>query len=271
MDEIKISIVVPFYNSELYLKRCLDSLLVSVKNMEGVQIILVDDGSEDSSRKICLDYPEFELHSHTENLGVSCARNTGLQVSKGEWVTFLDSDDTILTDGITTLMDAIQTYNNYNIIQFNHERYYAEIDRRVCKYTNTEGEHAVTGDNIDQVQMWYMVWNKLYKKSFLRSNRIQFNESLQFGEDVIFNLKCIKNDNVIYHVEKSVILRYFDNKNSLARSATIEDVVELSSALFEFLLTSRNAENQEFRRIVGSVIRGQWNSDKYQKIIEEDV
>ena len=272
MSDIKLSIIVPFYNSESYLQRCLESLSVSIDGQKNVEVILVDDGSEDSSARICKDYSKFSLITHTENLGVSCARNTGIISASGEWITFLDSDDTFLPEGIHELIDAAETYYNYNMIQFNHYRYYEEIDKKVCKYTNIEGEYICKDDDsIQQLKMWGMVWNKIYKREFLRAHRVHFPESLQFGEDSVFNLQCIKYDNRVYHVDKSAVLRYFDNKSSLARSATIEDMIEFSSSLFEMLLNSRNSENKDFRNLVRYVIQTQWSSEKCKKIIEEDV
>src|SRR5699024_86358 len=92
----KVSVIVPIYNAEKYLKKCLDSLVRQL--FEGLEIVLINDGSTDSSLSICQNYAEEHPHIHvytTPNRGVSNARNTGMELARGTWITFLDSDDWI--------------------------------------------------------------------------------------------------------------------------------------------------------------------------------
>ena len=94
MDEKLISVIVPVYNVERYLRQCIES--ITNQSYKNLQIILIDDGSKDNSGKICDEYAEKDKRVeviHKENTGVSAARNTGLDNAKGEWITFVDADD----------------------------------------------------------------------------------------------------------------------------------------------------------------------------------
>ena len=96
MNNIKVSVIVPLYNAEKFAKRCIESVLK--QTFQNYELILVDDGSKDRTGEICDQYAEKESRIkviHKKNGGVSSARNTGLEIAEGEWVTFLDADDWI--------------------------------------------------------------------------------------------------------------------------------------------------------------------------------
>ena len=104
---MKLSIIIPVYNTEKYLHRCVDSVLQ--QNMSDYELILVDDGSTDGSGKICDEYKEKDSRVkviHTQNQGVSKARNTGLELSSGEYIGFVDADDYIDADMYEKLIEA---------------------------------------------------------------------------------------------------------------------------------------------------------------------
>ena len=109
MDKVKISIIIPVYNAEEYLDRCLHSVLD--QDFTSFEVILVDDGSSDASPLICDRYsstdPRF-ITLHQSNKGVSAARNSGLNMAQGEYVMFLDSDDVLLPDALEKMVDGLK-------------------------------------------------------------------------------------------------------------------------------------------------------------------
>lgn len=115
---MKISVIVPVYNVEKYLRACLDSLLVDVP--DGVEIIIVDDGSTDESLKICKEYTHYPFIKliQQENRGLSGARNTGIEEARGEWISFVDSDDMVREDYFTTLEKVIANDENVDVVIF---------------------------------------------------------------------------------------------------------------------------------------------------------
>ena len=105
---MRISVIIPVYNTEQYLSRCLDSILS--QSFDDFELLLIDDGSTDSSGAICDSYAEKDSRVrvfHKENGGVSSARNLGLDNAKGEWIYFVDSDDEVLPDGLLTMVNCI--------------------------------------------------------------------------------------------------------------------------------------------------------------------
>lgn len=136
-DSPLISVIIPVYNVEKYLHRCLDSVIEQTyKNLE---VILIDDGSTDHSGEICDDYAAKDVRIHVihqENQGVSAARNKGLDTAKGEYIAFVDSDDYILPEMYAKMLECIIENN---------------VDFCVCQwqYEYADGRQVVQKDKID--------------------------------------------------------------------------------------------------------------------------
>jgi len=167
MDSL-ISVIVPIYNVEDYLNRCVDSIInQTYKNLE---IILVDDGSPDNCPQMCDDYAKKDSRIkvvHKENGGLSDARNAGMEVATGEYVSFIDSDDYISLDFYETLMQTMLE-NNSDIIECSVVKFYENgkfdeysDDLKVANYETVDA----LGGLIDENPFRQHVWNKLYKSS----------------------------------------------------------------------------------------------------------
>lgn len=167
MDSL-ISVIVPIYNVEKYLDRCVDSIInQTYKNLE---IILVDDGSPDNCPKMCDDYAEKDSRIkvvHKENGGLSDARNVGMEVATGEYVSFIDSDDYISLDFYETLLETIVD-NDSDIVECGVVKFYEneKFDKYNddLKVTNYDTVDALDG-LISESPFKQHVWNKLYKSS----------------------------------------------------------------------------------------------------------
>ena len=123
MNNPAISIIIPVYNAENYLRRCIDSVLS--QSFTDFELILVDDGSKDKSPQICDEYASQDTRVrviHKANGGVSAARNDGLDIAKGEYITFIDSDDWVERDYLSTLSN----YRDYDIVFFSHRLIYED-------------------------------------------------------------------------------------------------------------------------------------------------
>lgn len=189
-----ISIIVPVYNIEKYLHRCIDSILA--QSFSDFEVLLIDDGSTDSSGIICDEYSQKDNRVkvfHKENGGVSSARNIGLKNANGKWITFIDSDDVIENDYIN------------NIIKVNDG-----IDLVITGYKQKKGDIIETVEYSEQIIcvneflsqilntsiyliscIFYHPWRKLYKRSIIDNNRIEFDEDLFYGEDTVFIIKYL--------------------------------------------------------------------------------
>lgn len=167
MDSL-ISVIVPIYNVEKYLQKCVDSIInQTYKNLE---IILVDDGSPDNCPKMCDDYAEKDSRIkvvHKENGGLSDARNVGMEVATGEYVSFIDSDDYISLDFYETLLETIVD-NDSDIVECGVVKFYEneKFDKYNddLKVTNYDTVDALDG-LINENPFKQHVWNKLYKSN----------------------------------------------------------------------------------------------------------
>lgn len=193
-----ISIIIPVYNQEKYLVRCLDS--VKSQSYQNFEAILIDDGSKDSSPALCDAYvredPRFSV-LHIQNGGVSNARNMGLKIAKGEYISFLDSDDYWHPDCLMELSRALDNSPNSSIAVANYFNAYEDgaISENVSTYT---GELNVFRDyDYGSDYCLRHVWGMLIHRSFLEG--AAFSTDLFVGEDCLFmaQLFC-RNPNVVF-------------------------------------------------------------------------
>lgn len=181
-----ISIIVPVYNVEKYLSRCINSILV--QSLTDFELLLIDDGSTDKSGEICDEYAAKDQRInvfHKTNGGVSSARNLGLDYIKGELITFVDADDFVREFYLTHLLkhsqkpvDLVISYAEiYNGDNVQKESYPSKL----VDDTNFEVMF------IENDMHWHTSpWSKLYKRSIIEKNHLRFCEGMHIGEDAVF-------------------------------------------------------------------------------------
>lgn len=206
----KVSIIIPVYNKERFVERCLNSIVNQID--KNAQVIIVNDGSTDNSNTICKKYIKennWELYSIPHS-GVSAARNYGLKKVKSDYVTFLDSDDTLTTDAIEKMNSMVKD-DEFNIIQFGMN----QINGGVCHtYKMAErGDYKMP----ESIRYWQFVTNKLFKMSFLKEHKIKFNEDLEFGEDEMFVVDAFLANNGVRQASVVLYEHHLDDKNSICR------------------------------------------------------
>ena len=204
-----ISIIVPVYNAEAYLNECLESIVG--QSFQNLEIILIDDGSEDKSGEICDHYKELDSRIqvfHQKNAGVSNARNCGIEISRGEQICFIDSDDYVEVDYIELLY-----------------KYFSFGGMSACRMRNG-GESLYTDQNIimspDEAQiscfssqgMGGCVWGKLYDAKVIKDYRIRFDEDIAICEDLLFVTKYLQHATNKIVWNKSEVYFYRFNEQS---------------------------------------------------------
>lgn len=185
----KISVIVPVYNTEKYLHRCVDSILS--QSFTNFELLLIDDGSSDKSSEICDKYAENDTRVrvfHKENGGVSSARNVGLDNANGEWVTFVDSDDYVYDN----YLNNFDVYKNKDFDLINQG---LRIDKNFngCgefKFSFRGGRDEWLNEATQNGTFGYTVI-KLFKLEIIRKNNIYFNTELRFQEDELFVLNYL--------------------------------------------------------------------------------
>lgn len=189
---ISYSIIIPVYNSEKTLSNCIESLLRQTIQMKS-EIIMVNDGSTDLSSEICNDYANRHSNIrviHQNNQGASAARNRGIEAARGEWISFVDADD-IVTEDYIAAFDAVKDKAdvNYFSSRIVTDGYIGEHLLQDCYYEgNASLEDALIALKLseDKYEHYGYTWNKFFRASIIRDNKIRFTEELRYREDEIF-------------------------------------------------------------------------------------
>ena len=242
MSSPKISIIVPVYNVEKYIRRCLDS--IAAQTFTDWECICVDDGTPDASGKICNEYAQKDSRFvviHKENGGVSSARNAGLNVAKGEYVTFCDSDDWVEKEMLEVLYNtALET--DADVVMGGHK---TADEYKNCKdFFPPSGWLSMPKD----FQMcFYAPWGKLFKMTYLSKNKIYFPEKITLSEDLYFNFNIFFTSTRLYGVNKS-LYNYYKNSSSCTHNITIRKLEDEKNVLerIEKILLNSNANSEWF-------------------------
>ena len=211
-----ISVIIPIYNVEQYLKRCVDSVLCQEE--VSLEIILVDDGSTDSSGKICDDYASKNSNVkclHIENGGPATAKNRGYDIAKGNYVAFIDSDDKIEPDMFNSML--LSGYNHdADIVCCN----YIQIDEKgnISHTKHTGQEYVLNQDEAIKAilikdKIYSQCWTKIYKREMLESNHIRNTEGLKTDEDFIYNIQAFACSQTVCIVDKPLYIYTHRNKS----------------------------------------------------------
>ena len=212
-----VSIIVPIYNSDKYLKACLESLVN--QTLKNIEIILVDDNSQDDSKIIISEYAKKDdritVIYNKKNQGPSKARNDALKIATGEFIGFVDSDDYIAEDMYETMYNAAQK-TNAEIVTCGYEEFdYREIISNNPSPFNS-GVYINHEEMVEVIEkahadrfIWFS-WRNIYKREMLLDNNILFDEDIKHGEDNIFNLYAFYHAEGVISLNKSL---YFYRKN----------------------------------------------------------
>ncbi len=188
MDKVRLSIIIPVYNAEEYLDRCIVS--IAEQNFPSYEVILVDDGSTDSSPMICDRYSATDSRFrtvHKENGGVSSARNAGMNLAKGEYLMFVDSDDALLPDSLERMMEGVV---DEDIVIGGYTAFIGGVPGREVLPRKTltyrgEAMNSFFEDNIRKnCEMLDAPWSKMFRRKTVGD--LRFNEELSYAEDKLF-------------------------------------------------------------------------------------
>ncbi len=211
----KISVIIPVFNSEKYLRECLDSVVD--QTFKDIEIICVNDGSTDSSLQILEEYAQKDNRIkffNQKNLGPAAARNAGFNVARGEYIQFIDADDILEKNALETSYNKI-TAANSDMVIFCHRR----MINGSTKHNNLSSMRSYI-DNPGDINLFLpftnYVWDKLIKKEFLLKNNILFNKNIVVSEDGYYILTCLKNKPSIEYIQE-ILYTYRDAENSFTK------------------------------------------------------
>lgn len=230
MEIKRISIIIPVYNSENTLRTCLDSILA--QTMTDYECLLIDDGSTDSSGRICDEYAvkdeRFRVF-HKENGGVSSARNVGLENARGSWITFCDSDDRVSKEWLSNMLQSdaecdlvVQGFST----PMEYETMNSEINH-FCVYSGPIKDGLIL---LLQRHILGYLWVKLFKSSIIRNHHIKFDKNIFLQEDELFILSYAKYCNSMTAIEK---IGYFYNPPIENKYKQVRNRIYMTKKLFQ--------------------------------------
>lgn len=261
---IKISIIIPIYKSELFLGKCIDSILQ--QSIQDFELLLIDDGSPDNSGSICDDYAKHDTRIkviHQNNQGASSARNKGLDIAVGEWICFVDSDDYVDSEYLSNLLSGVN--NHTDIVYSNYDSY-----NYITENKSLDLETAVEYMKENSIFNMSGPVAKLFKRELIQDNQVRFPLGIHMGEDAIFNIRSLNFANNIsfvtsndYHYNKisgSLSTRYYSFKSEyMAYKYWKKDELTLFSRFFNkdkaLKMTWETRIEGQFNRVLQSVYR----------------
>lgn len=237
MDSL-VSIIVPIYNAEKYLNRCVDSILK--QDYPKFELLLMDDGSRDSSGAICDEYARKDSRVkvvHKENTGVSDTRNQALSLAQGEYIQFLDSDDWIVPEATRLLVRSMEQYQCDMVIA----DFYRVSGERLAQKGDIEEDGVMDRQEFaacmieNPADFYYgVLWNKLYRRKIIEENSIRMDVSISWCEDFLFNLEYIRHASSFYALQVPIYY-YLKRKGSLAsQGLSISNTVRMKINIFEY-------------------------------------
>ena len=224
-----VSIIIPIYNVEKHLNRCMESILK--QTLRNYEVILVDDGSPDNCSFICDQYAEkysFIRVIHKNNGGLSSARNAGLKAASGKYVGFVDSDDDIESDMYEQLFKAAEEHA-VDFVMTDYTRIDASSNMSLMKTSLAGGFYdkigikkhifpcLIMGSDIEYGPL-LAVWRCLYKRDFLKKNQIWFDEEVRWSEDNIFSAIVGYHANSFYYIKNRGLYHYYQNPGTITTS-----------------------------------------------------
>lgn len=232
---IDVSVIVPIFNSEKWLKKCVESLLSQTwKNLE---IVLVNDGSTDSSAKICEYYigqDERFTYVNQSNKGLSGARNAGLEVASGDYIYFLDSDDYLCERMVEICINTARR-TKCEVITFDSAL--NSESNRYCRDlppNKVLGCNEVLSLNIEKNQFCPVVWLYMYKRSFLLKENLKFF-SVKYYEDNLFTYKILASTGSCCYIPRKLHNHVFHDESITGRSLTSQNIECLIIVLKEMI------------------------------------
>lgn len=286
MNEL-VSIIIPIYNAEDNISKCIESILN--QTYSNIEVLCINDGSKDNSKEILEEYQKKDkriIIINKNNSGVSDTRNLGIDKAKGDYIMFIDADDYIEKNYIKEMINVANKYECDHVISG-----YTEVNNNQKKektiYRDKEETFDITYpkefNNALKTFEFNPCWKQLVSRKLLLKNKIKFNKEIKYGEDMLFSLECyvkskrtmyLKNFGYYYTINETSVMRkkdieahkkyYSDNK------LTTELIIE------NYNLTQENIQSLYFKTLVifnnicTRVVKNQNNYKSVKKIISEE-
>lgn len=245
-----LSFVIPLYNCEKYIIRCLDSICNSSIPHDAYEIIVINDGSTDNGPELCCKYTRHKIDVyHQVNSGQASARNLGLKYAKGDYIWFVDADDMIVSSAVSQLQDEIAKDDSWDMVSFNYQmEYTAEIKK--VNLVNERLEFNATIDYLKRIKRCSYLWNNIYKRKSLGK---LFVEHTSHIEDLCFNVQNILSFKRILFIDMEGYVYNRTNVSSTSQTHNKEatdkankDAFKIYSILHQDMVNMKDEEKKSY-------------------------
>lgn len=245
-----VSVIIPVYKTEQYLGRCLDSVLKNT--YKELEVICVNDGSPDNSLDVLYSYANKDnriIVIDQENQGVSAARNAGLDIAKGDFIAFIDSDDWVHPQYFEALLSA-QEETGASCVACKPVRTEKTIEFK--ERGSSAGEWLSLRKVIENGDAKRYIWGRIYKKTSL--SNIRFSRDLRIGEDTVFNLQVLMQDEKIsFYVISDQLYYYFMREDSAVHTIPHKETILMNNKYFELY---KNTQKWEYKKeLLGEIFK----------------
>ncbi len=244
---ISISIIIPVFNAELYIERCLNSI-VSQTYSGNIECVIIDDCSTDSSAETAAEIigrysgtVKFHIIRHSSNRGLSDARNTGIEASTGDYILFLDSDDELSIHALSLMADEVRKHPGVDIVAGEYylcRNYAAYHSRHTLPYV--EGLQACRRELLREGTLLDTAHNKLVRRNLITDNKLRFRTGI-YHEDSLWRWDCAKVVKSIVFLSKPTMV-YFNNPGSIVNRPTPKHLTDSLEIIETKLLTIDTAD-----------------------------
>lgn len=245
-----LSFVIPLYNCEKYIIRCLDSICDSSIPHDAYEILVINDGSTDNGPELCCKYIRHKIDVyHQVNSGQASARNLGLKYAKGDYIWFVDADDMIVSLAVSQLQDEIAKDDSWDLVSFNYQMEYAEEIKKV-RIVDERIEFKAGVDYLKKKQKGSYLWNNIYKRASL--NKL-FVEHTSHIEDMCFNVQNILLFKRILYLDiegyvynRTNVSSTSQTHNKEATDKANKDAFKIYSILHQDMMNTKDAEKKAY-------------------------
>lgn len=243
------SIVIPTYNSEKYISKCLDSILS--QSFSNYEIIIIDDDSRDDTKKIISNYKnknykKIIFFQFKKNKGPGEARNKGIKEAKGKYILFVDSDDSLIEDSLLSLEKHILNFKFPEILIYN---YYTIHDKTNKKTINPNIKNLTDLHSGDQ--LFHLInpapWNKLVSRQFWIKNQLSFPEKIYFEDLAVILYMSLKSKKIF--ITNDILYNYNFHKNNISNTHTNHHLTSIFKSLDYLFSLIKNDEKINFKKI----------------------
>lgn len=234
------SVIVPIYNIEKYLKRCIESVLA--QSFKDYELILVDDGSPDNCPKICDEYAAKDERIkviHKENGGLVSARQAGIKIATGDYVFHLDGDDAVCEDALESAYEIIKTHNP-DIVSFSYKPYVDGVVGETIYDLVDEGLYNKADmiksiypnllSNKNMKNLFYFSWGKAIKRDLATKHQLNVNPAISMGEDLSCSTPCYLDADTVYMSRKAIYL-YTVRDNSITTDFKTSQITQIADVI----------------------------------------